>query len=65
MRLLKRTLRIIRSQLERYIEETLDRDQFLKKKAPQNCGNKEIEDIRKRITELEARKAEFKRALKT
>ena len=60
-------LRIIRSQLERYIEETLGRDQFLKKKAPQNCGlsTKNSLNIRKRITELEARKAELERALKT
>ena len=60
-------LRIIRSQLERYIEETLGRDQFLKKKAPTELRaiNKELTEIRKRITELEARKAEFERALKT
>jgi hypothetical protein len=60
-------LRIIRSQLERYIEETLGRDQFLKKKAPTELRaiNKELTEIRKRITELEARKAELERALKT
>jgi hypothetical protein len=60
-------LRIIRRQLERYIEETLGRDQFLKKKATTELRaiNKELTDIRKRITELEARKAEFERVLKT
>ena len=60
-------LRIIRSQLERYIEETLGRDQFLKKKAPTELRaiNKELTDIRKRIAELEARKAELERAHKT
>jgi predicted nucleic acid-binding Zn-ribbon protein len=49
------------------MEETLGRDQLLKKKAPAELRaiNKELTDIRKRITELETRKAAFERALKT
>ena len=60
-------LRVLRSQLERYIAAQLGSEYLVGKKSriELHAINKEIAVIRKRLTLLEARKAEFERATKT
>ena len=60
-------LRVLRSQLENYIVESLGGDYLITKKssAELRAVNNEISKIRKRLTELEARKVELQRALQT
>lgn len=60
-------LRVLRIQLEMYIAEQPGKEQFLRKKAQTDLRavSKEIADVKKKLTELEARKAELERAIKT
>ena len=60
-------LRVLRSQLEQYIAAQLDPEHLLRKKAQTELRaiNKEIAASRKKLTALEARKAEIERAIKT
>jgi hypothetical protein len=60
-------LRVLRSQLELYITAELGSEHLLSKKARTELGaiNKEIAENRKKLTALEARKAEIERATKT
>jgi hypothetical protein len=60
-------LRVLRSQLEQYIEAQLGSEHLLSKKAQTELRaiNKEIAECRKNLTALEARKAEIERAMKT
>lgn len=60
-------LRVLRSQLELYITERCGEEQFLKKKAQTELRvvSKEIADTRRKLAELEARKAELERTCKT
>jgi hypothetical protein len=59
-------LRILRSQLEPYIAEKLGTEHLTstKTRTELRAINKEIAEIRKRLTALEARKAELDRAIK-
>ena len=59
-------LRILRSQLESYISEQLGPEYLVARKAKTELRaiSKEIASLRKKLTELEARKAELERALK-
>ena len=59
-------LRVLRSQLELYIAEQLGSEYLVSKKSKTELRaiSKEIADLRKKLTELEARKAELERALK-
>ena len=59
-------IRVLRDQLERYISAQLGSEYLMEKKAKIELPaiNKEIGDIRKRLAELEARKAEFERVTK-
>lgn len=60
-------LRVLRSQLEMYIAEQPGKERFLRKKAQTDLRavTKEIADIKKRLVELEARKAELERTIMT
>ena len=60
-------LRVLRSQLEPYIAEQLGPKYLASKKAKTELRaiSKEIADLRRKLTELEARKVELERALKT
>jgi hypothetical protein len=60
-------LRVLRSQLERYIAEKLGSEHLMGKKAQTELRaiKKEIADIRTKLAALEARKAELERAIKT
>ena len=60
-------IRVLRSQLEQYIEAQLGSEHLLSKKAQTELRaiNKEIAECRKKLTALEARKAEIERAMKT
>ena len=60
-------LRVLRSQLEAYIAEQLGSEYLARKKAKTKSGaiNKEIAALRQKLAELEARKAELERAIKT
>ena len=60
-------LRVLRSQLEPYIAAELGSEHLLSKKAQTELRaiNKEIAENRKKLTALEARKAEIERAMKT
>ena len=60
-------LRVLRSQLELYITERYGEQQFLKKKAQTELRvvRKEIANTRRKLAELEARKAELERTSKT
>jgi len=60
-------LRVLRSQLERYIAAQTGSEYLMKKKAHIELPviNKEIRDIRQRLALLEARKVELERAIKT
>jgi hypothetical protein len=59
-------LRVLRSQLELYIAAQLGSERLLCKKAQTElrANNKEIAECRKKLTALEARKAEIERAMK-
>ncbi len=59
-------LRVLRNQLERYISAQLGPEYLMEKKAKIELPaiNKEIYDIRKRLTELEALKAAYELAIK-
>jgi hypothetical protein len=59
-------IRILRSQLERYIGAQLGSDHLLAKttQIELRAINKEIADIRKRLATLEARKAELEKVAK-
>jgi hypothetical protein len=59
-------IRVLRSQLERYIAAQLGSDHLLAKttQIELRAINKEIADIRKRLATLEARKAELERVAK-
>jgi hypothetical protein len=60
-------LRVLRSQLERYIAAQMGSEYLVQKKAKIELPaiNKEISEIRKRLAFLETRKVELERALKT
>jgi len=60
-------LRVLRSQLEAYIAEQLGSEYLASKKAKTELRvvSKEIVDLRQKLVELEARKAELERAIKT
>jgi hypothetical protein len=60
-------LRVLRSQLELYISAELGPERLLSKKARAELRtiNKEIAENKKKLTSLEARKAEIERAMKT
>jgi hypothetical protein len=60
-------LRVLRSQLEPYIAEQLGPDHLAsqKAKAELRAISKEIADLKRKLTELEARKVELEHALKT
>jgi len=60
-------LRVLRSQLEAYIAEQLGSEYLASKKAKTELRvvSKEIADLRQKLVELEARKAELERAIKT
>ncbi len=60
-------LRVLRSQLEPYIAEQLGPAYLASNKAKTELRavSKEIADLRRKLTELEARKVELERALKT
>jgi hypothetical protein len=60
-------LRVLRSQLEPYIAEQSGSAHLVRKKAQTELRaiRKEIVGIRRRLTELEARKAELEREIKT
>jgi hypothetical protein len=60
-------LRVLRSQLEPYIAEQLGPEYLASKKAKTELRaiSKEIADLRRKLTELEARRVELERALKT
>jgi hypothetical protein len=60
-------LRVLRSQLERYIAVQMGSEYLVRKKAQIELPvvKKEIADIRHRLALLETRKAELERALKT
>jgi hypothetical protein len=60
-------LRVLRSQLERYIAAQMGSEYLLQKKAKIELPviKKEIAEIRKRLEFLETRKVELERALKT
>jgi hypothetical protein len=60
-------LRVLRSQLELYIAEQLGSEYLASKKAKTELRviSKEIVDLGKELAELEARKAELERAIKT
>ncbi len=59
-------LRVLRNQLERYISAQLGPEYLMAKKAKIELPviNKEIDDIKKRLAELEARKAAYELAIK-
>ena len=59
-------LRVLRSQLERYIAAQLGSEHLLGKKIQRELRsvNKEIADIRKRLAALESRKAELEQPIK-
>ena len=59
-------LRVLRSQLELYIAEQLGSEYLVSKKSKTELRviSKEIANLRKKLTELEARKAELERAIK-
>src|SRR5271157_3374743 len=60
-------LRVLRSQLEPYIAEQLGPEHLASKKAKTELRaiSKEIADLKRKLTELEARKVELEHALKT
>ena len=60
-------LRVLRSQLELYIAEQLGSEYLASKKAKTELRviTKEISDLREKLTELEARKAQLEREIKT
>jgi len=59
-------LRVLRSQLERYIAEELGADRLTSGKIQTELRKvkKELADLQKRLLELEARRTELERALK-
>jgi hypothetical protein len=59
-------LRILRSQLEKYIAEELGQDTLLKEKHKTELRNikREITKVKKRLKELEARKMEIEKQIK-
>ncbi len=59
-------LRILRSQLERYIAEELGEDYLVKAKSQAELRRikKEIADLKKQLTALQARKAALEESLK-
>ena len=60
-------LRVLRSQLEPYIEAQFGSDHLMSKKAQTELRaiTKEIAEIRRKLAVLEARRAELERAIKT
>jgi DNA mismatch repair ATPase MutS len=60
-------LRVLRSQLELYIAKQLGSEYLASKKAKTEFRviTKEISDLRQKLAELEARKAELERDIKT
>ncbi len=58
-------LRILRSQLEQYIAEQLGSKQLLSKKSQAELRkiNKEIAELKKKLTTLQSRKAEIEAAI--
>ena len=60
-------LRVLRSQLEQYIAAQLGSEHLSSRKAQTELRaiNREIAELRKKLTALEARKAEIARAMKT
>ncbi len=60
-------LRVLRSQLEPYIAEQLGPEYLTSQKAKTELRaiSKEIADLKRKLTELEARKVELERAFKT
>ena len=60
-------LRVLRSQLEQYIAEQLGSEYLSSKKAKTELRiiTKEISDLRDKLAELEMRKAELERDIKT
>ena len=60
-------LRVLRSQLELYIAEQLGSEYLASKKAKTELRviTKEISDLREKLAELEARKAQLEREIKT
>jgi len=60
-------LRVLRSQLEAYIAEELGSEYLASKKAKTELRvvSKEIADLRQKLAELEARKTELERTIKT
>jgi hypothetical protein len=60
-------LRVLRSQLEQYIAAQLGSEYLASKKSETELRaiGKEIADLRRRLAELEARKAKLERAIKT
>ena len=58
-------LRVLRSQLEHYIAEKLGSDQLeaTKRRAELRKLNKEIRDLKKKLTVLQTRKAEIEKIL--
>ena len=60
-------LRVLRSQLEQYITEQLGSEYLSSKKAKTELRviTKEISDLRDKLAELETRKAELEREIKT
>jgi ubiquinone biosynthesis protein UbiJ len=59
-------LRVLRSQLERYITEELGSEYLVRKKSQTELRtiSKEIAELRNKLAALEARKAELERAVK-
>ena len=60
-------LRVLRSQLEQYITEQLGSEYLSSKKAKTELRviTKKISDLRDKLAELETRKAELEREIKT
>ena len=60
-------LRVLRSQLELFIAEQLGSEYLASKKAKTELRviTKEISDLREKLAELEARKAQLEREIKT
>ncbi len=58
-------IRVLRSQLERYIAEQLGPEHLLGKKTQAELRkiNKELADLKKKLTALQARKAEIESAI--
>jgi coenzyme F420-reducing hydrogenase delta subunit len=59
-------LRLLRSQLEKYIAEELGKDRLssVQKQAELRKINKEIANLKKRLNELQARRMEFEKQMR-